>query len=130
MKTIQFLSVAFALLFGTLTSFAQNKEWKELQDFHSVMSKSFHPTEEGKFQPLKDNAAELLSKAKIWQASIVPEGYKVKETKEVLVRLVGKCDEIDKAVKAKKTDAELNTLIVQAHDIFHEIVEKCRDPKK
>lgn len=122
------LAVVALLLFQTLN--AQKKaEWKELSDFHGVMSKSFHPAEEGNLQPLKANSADLLAKAKVWQTSAIPAGYKADETKKVLVELTAKCDETNKAVIAKKSDAELTKLITEAHEVFHQIAEKCRQPE-
>ena len=38
--------------------------------------------------------------------------------------VVAKCEEINNAVKDKKSDVELKKLITEGHNIFHEIVEK------
>jgi hypothetical protein len=120
---------AIALFVATaLTGFAQKKaEWKQMHEFHGVMGKTFHPAEEGNLQPLKDSAAVLLMRAKTWQASAVPEGYNATVVKPILKKLVTQCAGISKAVKAKKDDATLKTLITNAHDTFHEIMEKCRN---
>lgn len=126
LKTMAFALVAFFLF---QTAKAQKAEWKELKDFHSVMSKSFHPAEEGNLQPVKDNAGELVAKVKAWQSAVVPAGFKADETKKVLTELTAKCQEINKAVIDKKDDKELKALITQAHDIFHQIAEKCRQPE-
>lgn len=107
-------------------SFAGGPDWKEMKAFHSVMAKTFHPAEEGKLQPLRDNAADLMVKAKTWRASAIPAGLDKDKVGSSLDRLLGKCEEIERAVNAKKTDAELKTLITQAHDIFHEVAEKCQ----
>lgn len=45
----------------------------------------------------------------------------------MLKALVAKCEEIQKAVKAKADDKKLTTLITEAHDVFHQIAEKCRE---
>lgn len=108
------------------SAFAGGTPWKELQTFHTVMAKTFHPAEEGNLQPLKDNAADLLAKAKEWKAAPVPVGFKKEETAKVLTELVAKCEEIQKAVKAKADDKKLTVLITEAHDVFHQIAEKCR----
>jgi hypothetical protein len=39
--------------------------------------------------------------------------------------LVASCEAVEAAVKAKKSDKELTSLITKAHDDFHEIKEKC-----
>ncbi len=112
----------------TMTAVAQKKaDWKQMHDFHGVMSKTFHPAEEGNLQPTKDSAAVLLTKAKAWQASAVPAGYNGAVVKPILKRLVAQCAAVGKAVKAKKDDETLIALMTKAHDIFHEIMEKCRN---
>ncbi len=120
----------FALLFTTQFAAAQTNNqkasWKEMHDFHEVMAGTFHPAEEKNFAPLKEKSALLVERAKAWEKSPVPMGYKPEVTKEVLNRLVKQCKKVDKMVKKGKPDAELFEGINAAHDIFHEIMEKCR----
>ena len=104
---------------------AQKAEWKEMHDFHGVMSKTFHPAEEGKLQPLKDSAAVLVQKAVAWQHSTVPEGYDAGVIAPILKKLVTDCEAVTAGVKNKQPDATLVKLITRAHDTFHQIMEKC-----
>jgi hypothetical protein len=127
MKTIAL--VVLAGLFSTL-SFAQKTEWKQMSDFHKIISKTFHSAEEGNLKPTKDSAQVLVAKAKVWQKFNVPAGYNAKVTEPILKRLVADCEALEKAVKAGKPDAELKKLISKVHDTFHEIMEKCMDEKK
>jgi hypothetical protein len=110
-------------------SFAQTEKnvWPEMKDFHTLMSTSFHPAEEGNFAPLRANADALFASAKAWQQSAVPEDkFKPKETKDALRKLVIDIAAVQKAVIANRTDAELLPLITKAHDTFHTIVGECR----
>lgn len=120
-----------ALIVGVGAS-AQNKkqDWKEMHSFHGVMSKTFHPAEEGNLAPLKENVAVLILKAKEWQSSNVPQGYNGSVTKPILGKLVKQCESVEKAVKKGKKDDDLVRLITQAHDTFHEIMEKCKGEKQ
>ncbi len=123
-KVLLVLLVSFGSL---LQMHAQEKKnWVEMHQFHAVMGKSFHPAEEGNLQPLKDNAAQLLEKAEAWQKSVVPQGYNKAVTAPILKDLVAQCKVVKKAVADKKTDEELTKQIIKAHDIFHEIMEKCQ----
>ncbi len=127
MKKVQvsFLMFIFSLL--TLTVYSQQTaEWKGMEDFHAVMSTTFHPSEENNLQPLKEKAGDLLNKAKAWQKSAVPQGYNSSLTKPILKRLVQQCKVIKEAVEKKKPDTELKAMIAEAHEIFHEIKEKCQ----
>lgn len=126
MKSIKKITLAFIAFLTFQTAFADKGNWAELKAFHSVMSKTFHPAEEGNLKPVKDSASLLLAKAKLWQASAVPADYNKEETTKTLALLVAKCEELNAAVIANKSDADLKKLITEAHEIFHQIVEKCR----
>jgi predicted outer membrane protein len=118
-----FLFFVAAIL--SVASYAQQAKWQQMEDFHSVMSKTFHPAEEGNLKPTKDNAATLTAKAKAWESAPIPKGYDAAIAKPILKKLVTSCEAIEAGVKAKKSDKELTALITKAHDDFHEIKEKC-----
>lgn len=127
MKKVQVSFLLFLLSLLTLTVYSQQTaEWKGMEDFHAVMSTTFHPSEENNLQPLKEKAGDLLNKAKTWQKSVVPNGFNSSLTKPVLKRLVQQCKGIKEAVEKEKPDTELKTMIAEAHEIFHEIKEKCQ----
>ena len=116
----------FAAIFLLIASvlFAQKKEWKQMEDFHTIMAKSYHPVEEGNLQPVKDNVDALVQKAQAWQASAIPSGYNTKQVKPVLDKLVRECQAVKVAVVQNKNNADLKKLITAAHKTFHEIMEK------
>ncbi|CAN5728063.1 hypothetical protein BH11BAC4_BH11BAC4_23420 [soil metagenome] len=128
MKSIVRLAVIMLALIPAL-SFAQTAKpapWPELKAFHELMSKSFHPVEEGNYAPLKANADSLLIAAKAWKASTIPADYKPEETKATLDKLVKELNVLAGAVRAKAADEKLKVLITDAHDIFHKIVGECK----
>lgn len=128
MKSIVRLMIIMLALIPAM-SFAQTtakKTWPELKAFHALMSKTFHPSEEGNFAPLKEKADSLLYAAKMWKESEIPADYKPKETKETLEKLLQQCIMIESAVKQKVDDQKLKVLIADAHDIFHKIVGECK----
>ena len=131
MKNLLFGFLALtALIFSTSGASAQTAkkaQWKEMLDFHEVMSETFHSAENKDLAPLKEKSGLLVERAKAWQASAVPAGYKPAETAVILKRLVKQTKQVNKAVKKGKSDAELIASITTAHDIFHEIMEKCRE---
>lgn len=123
-KSIQ---IAF-IFFLSATGFAQTKKvaWPEMKTFHSFMAATFHPSEDGNLAPLKQKADSLAIVAKMWQVSAIPSNYKPAETKSALENLVAKTTEINNAVAANKSDADLKKLIAEAHDIFHHIAGECK----
>ena len=108
--------------------FAQEKKavWPEMKNFHSFMSSTFHPAEEGNLQPLKAKAADMLKAAQEWQASKIPSNFIVDETTVQLQKLVKYCTGINEAVNSGATDAVLTKMITEAHDVFHKIAGECR----
>ncbi len=109
------------------TTAVKKAPWKEMHDFHEVMSVTFHSAEEKNFAPLKEKSGLLVERAKAWQKSAVPAGYKPEVSAEILKRLVKQSKAVNKMVKKGKSDEMLFTEINKAHDIFHEIMEKCRE---
>ncbi len=129
MKKVQWALLLFYLTSFTMAAYSQPADtWKEMEGFHTVMSTTFHPAEENNLQPLKEKAAALLAAAKAWKKSTVPQGYNAALTKPVLKRLVKQCSLINTAVNNRRSDAELKKLITEAHEIFHELKEKCKKP--
>ncbi|HKC35535.1 MAG TPA: hypothetical protein VKB95_05705 [Chitinophagaceae bacterium] len=126
MKRFLSLLVIFAAVAVAKPVHAQQKaKWQELDAFHEVMSKTFHPAEEGKLEPIRSRSAEMLEKAIAWKNSTAPEGYDQKAVKENLKDLVKGAKEINKMVQDKADDASLKEKLSKLHDSFHQIVEKC-----
>ena len=127
MKSILRVAVIVLAMLPAI-SFAQTKKavWAEAKKFHSFMSSSFHPTEEGNFAPLRKNADSMYIAAKAWQSSPIPDNYKPEETKKNLEILVNLCADISKEVKAKASDETLKKHIIDAHDAFHKLMGECK----
>jgi hypothetical protein len=126
MKTTILLLITLIVFAGINTAQSQEKaKWKEMDAFHEVMAKTFHPAEEGKLEPIKARSKEMLDKAIAWQNSTAPEGYNQKAVKKSLKELVNGAKEINNLVKEKAADDVLKAKLLKLHDVFHEIMEKC-----
>jgi hypothetical protein len=122
-KFVCLFTAAFAI---TVSVNAQEKKsWKEMHDFHAVMSATFHPAEEGKLDPIKTRSKEMMDKAVLWQKSTAPEGYDKAAVEKSLKKLADGCKELNKLVKAKAIDDILKKKLSEMHNVFHEIMEKC-----
>jgi hypothetical protein len=104
---------------------AQQPVWKELDDYHSVMAQTFHPSEEGNLQPIKERSGELADKAKALQKSAIPAAYQKPGVEETLDKLAKESKALDKMVRKKKPDADITKALAALHDRFHEVMEKC-----
>ena len=128
MKRTLLLLIAFAVFGGFNSARSQEKaKWKEMDTFHEVMAKTFHPAEEGKFESIKARSQEMLDKAVAWQNSTAPEGYNQKAVKKSLNELVKGAKEINTLVKENAADDTLKTKLSKLHDVFHTIMEKCEN---
>jgi hypothetical protein len=126
-RIIAVVALAAALLPGLASAQTKKPVWPEMKAFHSFMSSSFHPAEEGNIAPLKAKADRLFITAMQWEASAVPSSFKLEETKVQLKKLVKQCADLKKAVAAKSVeDKKLVQMITEAHDTFHTIVGECR----
>lgn len=125
MKNIKFLFAAIALFFISFAS-AQDKDWKEKNEFHKVMSQTFHPAEEGNLAPIKSKIAEMQAKAVAFQKSEIPAELQNKEEiKKNLDELVNGTKVLAKKIKKNASDEVIKTQLTALHDVFHKIVGLC-----
>lgn len=125
MKNIKFLFAAIALFFISFAS-AQDKDWKEKNEFHKVMSQTFHPAEEGNLAPIKSKIAEMQAKAVAFQKSEIPAELPNKEEiKKNLDELVNGTKVLAKEIKKNASDEVIKTQLTALHDVFHKIVGLC-----
>ena len=99
--------------------------WLALKDFHKVMSQTFHPSEEGNLQPIKERSGEMVLKAAALSQSTIPAEFYKKEVVAAIQKLVTDSKKLDKLVKSKKSDKEISTALTKLHDVFHEIIGLC-----
>ena len=129
-KLVLFAFAMTALLFARPLAAQEKAKWAEKDAFHEVMSKTFHPAEEGKFEPIKARSGEMLEKAIAWKKSTAPEGYNQKGIKKDLGTLVKGVKKLNKLIKNNGTDNEIKAQLTELHDIFHGITEKCDGEEK
>ena len=126
MKAPKTILLALLCAFGLNASAQEKNNWKEQEAFHGIMSKTFHPTEEGNFKPLKEKSDSLVIIAKQWKTAKIPAGYKPKETAESIAKLLKQCETVNAAVRSNKDDKTLGALMFEAHETFHYIVGECK----
>ncbi len=121
------------MLFAAI-AFGQNQNkmdsWAELKDFHTVMSQTFHPSEDGNLGPIKQRADELLQKAMALYDSKKPAGLDTPQMQEAIVKLATDCKMIVGLIADKKPDEEIAKKLTEAHDAFHEIAGICAKAEK
>jgi hypothetical protein len=98
-------------------------DWKELNAFHNMLSQTFHPMDEGNFEPIKKQAGELLSRAKALQASKIPASVKnADEAKSLTTSLANQCQNIAELVQKNSSDDLIKPVMVELHNNFHKLL--------
>jgi hypothetical protein len=101
--------------------------WKEKDEFHKVMAQTFHPAEEGNFEPIRTRSQEMFDKANAWLNSTPPAEFNKPQIRETLQKLVRQSRELNAKIRNQKpTDEEIKTDLTAMHDTFHEIVGMCK----
>ncbi len=124
MKKLLLLIIIF---FGNQTTNAQSiVKWVALSEYHELLSKTFHPTEEGNFGPIK----ELNSKAEALDVVTIPQEYKNQKTETTLTLLKKQTKLVNDLVQNKAPNVEILRAFQDLHDIFHRIVMLCNPNNK
>lgn len=126
-KITLFLAIVVAVLMSNPVAAQTKAAWKEKDAFHEIMSKTFHPAEEGKFEPIRARSAEMVEKAVFWKNSTAPEGYDKKALATNFKELVKGAKMLNKLVQKNATDEEIKAKLTDLHGVFHAITEKCED---
>jgi hypothetical protein len=105
-------------------------KWAEMDAFHTVMSQTFHPAEEGKLEPIRKRAGEMATKAKQWADSKPPKIYDVPEIKEMFVKLAAEAKALADHIAKGAGDEQVKKELTELHDRFHEIIGACHAEKK
>lgn len=122
------LTVAILSIMAAFFIYQNNKvEWLEKDEFHKVMSQTFHPAEDGNLDPIKKRSSELMEKAIKWQYSDIPAEFKdTKDIKENLKKLVDGSLILDAKIKGNAPDSTINADLTELHEVFHDIVGMCK----
>lgn len=120
-RTILLLSFMFALVFAKAED-----NWPELKSFHTIMSQTFHPSEEGNLKPIKERSGEMVEKAEALQKSKIPADYNAEKIKPVIDKLVEGSKELQISIEKKEKDEVITKKLSALHDTFHDIVGLCK----
>lgn len=122
--TIMVSAFAVTTTFGQ-TPITGQTQWAEKNEFHKVMSQTYHPTEEGNFEPIRSRVGEMYDKAVAWMNSTAPKEFDKPEVKSTLKELTGQIIALKAMIEKKATNEELKPKMEALHDTFHKIVGLC-----
>jgi len=131
MKIIKSL-FAFAAFFALNSVSAQtiSERWPQIKAYHEIMSKTFHPAEEGNLEPIKSQSELLVKSAEALSVESMPEEFRNPKTIETLISLKKQTKLVDELVQQKAANDEILKAMTALHDTFHKIVGMCQPEKK
>lgn len=112
-------------LLNPLLKLIEKSAWKELSEFHMVMSQTFHPMEDNNFTPIKERSGEMLVKAILLKNSTIPNSFNTPEIRKALDELVQGATQLHKVNTKKVKNEVLKEKLEKLHDKFHEIQGLC-----
>ena len=100
-----------------------DKEWKQMDEFHMVMAETFHPYKDSSnLEPVKSRAGELATAADTWAKSELPKKVDNEEMKAKLEKLKNETSTLAASVSGGD-DKVIGQQLTNVHDLFHEIQE-------
>ncbi len=140
-----FIAILSTILF--LSSFArstksdQKDNWEELEIFHRAIALTFHPAEDGDFEPIKNDSDELVEAAQNLLNGNLPAYFEKIENKKLkitlqkeLQKLVQQSTDLHSLVEEeqeeKVTDKVLLEKLSSLHDTYHRIEELNNEARK
>ncbi len=102
---------------------SDQKEWKEMDEFHMLMAESFHPYKDSaNLEPAKASATTLASAAEKWANSTLPKKVDNDDVKTKLASLKDGTATFVQTV-ASGDDKAIGEQLTKVHDLFHAIQE-------
>jgi len=127
MKKLIFLLLSGVVLFSCSNKERDEEEsgdWKELDAFHEIMAKAYHPLKDsGDLAPTKQLIKQLADEAEKWSNSELPEKANTSEMKEKLEKLKINARALQSEIQNSAADSVIKEKMNLLHDQFHEIME-------
>jgi hypothetical protein len=127
MKRFSILALSAMVLFSCTHKSNHEEEsgdWKELDAFHKIMAKAYHPLKDsGNLAPTKQLIKQLADDAEKWSNSELPEKVNTPEMKEKLQKLKIDARALENEIQSGAIDDIIKVRMNQLHDQFHEIMK-------
>lgn len=131
MKLIKsFLALAILFAINTVSAQSITDKWKQMHDYHELLSKTFHPAEEGNFNAIKNSSEDLVVLAEALDVKTMPQDLRNPKIDETIAVLKKQTKVVNDLVQRKAPDAEIMRAFENLHDVFHRIVEICQGKKE
>lgn len=131
MKLLKYLTaIALFMAINTISAQSVTEKWKQLGAFHELLSKTFKPSEDGDFAPIKLFSQDLVTKVVALDINTMPQDLKSARLEDLLVILKKQTNVLNELVKVKAPNAEIMRTFENVHDIYNRVVYVCEPQKK
>jgi hypothetical protein len=120
-KSIFAIAVFFAI--NTVSAQAITDKWKQMKDYHELLSKTFHPAEEGNLNPIKVSSEDLVARAELLDVTTMPQELRAPKLDENIALLKMQTKKVSELITNKAPNAEIMRAFENLHDIFHRIIK-------
>lgn len=117
--------IVFLVTLHTASAQTALDKWPAIKEFHTVMSQTFHPAEEGNLEPIKARSQEMLTKADALLQSDIPAEFRTKNMLATIEKLEVGAKELHILVTSKADDTAITKAITALHDQYHQVVGMC-----
>ncbi len=119
------LIVTTAIACATKEEKEDDVEWKDMDEFHTVMADMYHPLKDSNnLAPIRKDAAMFSAAAAKWAQSELPSKVDNEETRQLLSDLNAGAKELEQLVGTQAPDSVVAAKLTSVHDTFHHIMEK------
>lgn len=131
MKLLKLLiAIVFFMAIHTISAQSVTEKWKQLGNFHELLSKTFKPSEDGDFTQIKLFSQDLVTKVVALDINSTPQDLKSTNLEDLLIKLKKQTNLVNELVKAKAPNVEIMRAFENVHDIYNRVVYLCEQPKK
>jgi|GEM_PF-1616152 len=102
----------------------ESSDWKELDSFHKIMAKAYHPLKDsGNLDPTKQLINQLADEAEKWSNAALPDNMNTPEVKAKLQKLKTDSRALANEIRDGASNDQIKDKMIKLHDQFHEIMK-------
>ncbi|WP_297515077.1 hypothetical protein [Flavobacterium sp.] len=131
MKFVKFaVAIVAFLAFQNLQAQSATAKWAPLNEYHELLSKTFHPAEGGNLTPIKNSHDALVQKSEALDVATMPVDLKTSKAVENIAVLQKLTKKLSELITNRAPDVEVMRTFQNVHDVFHRIEEACNHPNR
>jgi hypothetical protein len=101
--------------------------WKEMDAFHMLMMRTWHPAKESNdLKPIRAKADSMAAAAAGWAKAAVPTACDSKATRATISQVAAESRALATLVRRRASDARVKSALAALHERFETVEESCK----